>query len=212
VRRVPLGDVVAGLSVAVVLVPQSIAYAQLAGFPASRGLFAAAIPPLVAAPFASSPYLQPGPTAITALLTFSALTPLAEIGSAHYVELGLLLALLVGLIRVAVGVLRAGVLADLLSQPLLDGFVPAAAILIVCSQLPIAVGVDVHGRNNLYGATGAPARSRSPSSPPPSCSPAAGRIRSFREYSSSRPARSSTAATSAMTERRSAASRPAGRR
>ena len=83
--------------------------------PAYRGLFAAAIPPLVAAPFASSPYLQPGPTAVSALLTYGALTPLAPIGSAHYVELGLLLALLVGVIRVAVGLLRAGVLAYLLS-------------------------------------------------------------------------------------------------
>jgi SulP family sulfate permease len=151
--RVPLGDVVAGISVAVVLVPQSIAYAQLAGFPASRGLFAAAIPALVAAPFASSPYLQPGPTAITALLTYGALRPLAPVGSAHYVELGLLLALLVGLIRVGVGLLRAGVVADLMSDPLLAGFVPAAAILIVCSQLPVALGVAVHGRNELYRAS-----------------------------------------------------------
>ncbi|HUZ82069.1 MAG TPA: SulP family inorganic anion transporter [Gaiellaceae bacterium] len=86
-------DIVAGVSVAVVLVPQSLAYAQLAGMPAYRGLFAAAIPPLVAAPFASSPYLQPGPTAVSALLTFGALSPLASVGSTRYMELGLLLAL-----------------------------------------------------------------------------------------------------------------------
>ena len=67
--RVQRQDVLAGVSVAVVLVPQSLAYAQLAGMPAYRGLFAAAIPPLVAAPFASSPYLQPGPTAISAITT-----------------------------------------------------------------------------------------------------------------------------------------------
>src|SRR5437870_6796786 len=126
--RVQRQDVLAGVSVAVVLVPQSLAYAQLAGFPAYRGLFAAAIPPLVAAPFASSPYLQPGPTAVSALLTYGALAPLAPLGSARYIELGLLLALLVGLIRVAVGVLGAGVLAYLMSRPLLVGFVPAAAI------------------------------------------------------------------------------------
>jgi sulfate permease, SulP family len=144
--------VLAGISVAVVLVPQSLAYAQLAGFPAYRGLFAAAIPPLVAAPFASSPYLQPGPTAVSALLTYGALSPLAPLGSARYIELGLLLALLVGVIRVAVGLLHAGVLAYLMSQPLLVGFVPAAAILIVASQLPVALGVHTHGHHELYRA------------------------------------------------------------
>ena len=147
-----LQDIVAGVSVAVVLIPQSLAYAQLAGFPAYRGLFAASIPPLVAAPFASSPYLQPGPTAISALLTYGALSPLAPLGSAHYIELGLLLALLVGVIRVAVGLLRAGVLAYLMSEPLLVGFVPAAAILIVASQLPLALGVHARGHNELYRA------------------------------------------------------------
>ena len=150
--RLHLQDVLAGISVAVVLVPQSLAYAQLAGMPAYRGLYAAAIPPLVAAPFASSPYLQPGPTAISALLTYGALSPLAPLGSAHYVELGLLLALMVGVIRIAVGLLRAGVLAYLMSQPLLVGFVPAAAILIVASQLPLALGVDPRGKHEIYRA------------------------------------------------------------
>jgi SulP family sulfate permease len=120
--------------------------------PAYRGLYAAAIPPLLAAPFASSPYLQPGPTAISALLTYGALSPLAPLGSARYIELGLLLALMVGAIRVAVGLLRAGVLAYLMSQPLLVGFVPAAAILIVASQLPVALGIRTHGHNELYRA------------------------------------------------------------
>lgn len=145
-------DAVAGLSVALVLVPQSLAYAQLAGMPAYRGLFAASIPPLVAAPFASSPYLQPGPTAVSALLTYGALSPLAPLGSARYIELGLLLALLVGIVRIAVGLLRAGVIAYLISQPLLVGFVPAAAILIVASQLPVALGISTQGDNELYRA------------------------------------------------------------
>ena len=145
-------DLLAGTSVAIVLIPQSLAYAQLAGMPAYRGLFAAAIPPLVAAPFTSSPYLQPGPTAVSALLTYAALSPLAPIGSARYVELGLLLALLVGVIRIAVGLLRAGMLAHLMSQPLLVGFVPGAAILIIASQLPVALGADARGTNALYRA------------------------------------------------------------
>jgi sulfate permease, SulP family len=87
---------------------------------------------------------------VTALLTYSALSPLAPIGSAKYVELGLLLALMVGVIRIAVGLARAGVVAYLMSQPLLLGFVPAAAMIIVASQLPVALGVSTHGRNELY--------------------------------------------------------------
>jgi SulP family sulfate permease len=145
-------DVVAGISVALVVVPQSLAYAQLAGMPATSGLYAAAVPPVAAAPFASSPYLQPGPTAVSALLTFAALSPLAAPFSPHYLELGLLLALMVGVIRVAVGLARAGVLAYFISQPLLVGFVPAAAIVIVCSQLPVVLGVHPGGHNELYRA------------------------------------------------------------
>jgi SulP family sulfate permease len=139
--RVAAGDVVAGVSVALLVVPQSLAYAQLAGMPAARGLYAAAIPPLAAAPFSSSPYLQPGPTAVSALLTFGALAPLADPGSGSYLRLALLLAVVVGVMRIAVGLARMGVIAYLMSQPVLMGFVPAAAILIVASQLPVALGV-----------------------------------------------------------------------
>jgi SulP family sulfate permease len=150
--RFSLADVVAGISVAVVLVPQSLAYAQLAGMPAYRGLFAASIPALVAAPLASSPYLQPGPTAVSALLTFGALTTLATPGSNRYIQLGLVLALMVGVIRIGVGLLRAGVLAYFVSEPLLVGFVPGAAILIVASQVPGALGAQSSGGNELAKA------------------------------------------------------------
>jgi SulP family sulfate permease len=152
VNRAVWPDVIAGISVGLVLIPQSLAYAQLAGFPATRGLFAASIPALVAAPFASSAYLQPGPTAVTALLTYGALSQLAQPGSTKYVELGLLLALFVGLIRLAVGLMRAGVIAYLMSEPLIIGFVPAAAILIIGSQLPAALGTASHEGNQLVGA------------------------------------------------------------
>jgi SulP family sulfate permease len=140
--RVATGDLVAGISVALVLVPQSLAYAQLAGMPAYRGLYAAVLPPLAAAFFASSPYLQTGPVALTSLLAFGVLSAHAVPGSDEYVELGILLALVVGVVRIAVGVLRAGVLAYLVSQPMLLGFLPAAAILIVASQLPAALGAE----------------------------------------------------------------------
>ena len=124
------------------LVPQSLAYAQLAGMPAYRGLYAAALPPIAAALLASSPYLQTGPVALTSLLTFGALSALAPPGSDEYVALGILLALVVGVVRLAVGLLRAGVVAYLVSQPMLLGFLPAAAILIVASQLPTALGIS----------------------------------------------------------------------
>jgi SulP family sulfate permease len=139
-RPAHLGDVIAGVSVALVLIPQSLAYAELAGMPAVRGLYASAIPLLIAAPLASSPYLQTGPVAVTSLLTFAALGSLAEPGSDEYVRLGLLLALMVGLARVALGALRAGVVAYLMSRPMLLGFIPAATILIAASQLPNALG------------------------------------------------------------------------
>lgn len=125
--------------------PQSLAYAQLAGMPAARGLYAVALPSVAAAPLASSPYLQAGPTAVSALLTFGALAPLADPGSGSYVRLGLLLAVVVGVFRLAVGLARMGVIAYLMSQPVLMGFVPAAAILIIASQLPVALGADAPG-------------------------------------------------------------------
>lgn len=145
----------AGISVALVLIPQSLAYAGLAGMPAQHGLYAAALPPIAAALFASSPYLQTGPVAITSLLALGALTPLAAEGSAEYVGLALLLAVVVGIARVAIGVLRLGVVAYLMSQPMLTGFVPAAAILIVASQLPTALGVEDAGDGVLSGAASA---------------------------------------------------------
>lgn len=140
--RLPTHDLVAGLSVAVVLIPQALAYAQLAGMPPYTGLYAAVLPPIIAAFFASSPHLQTGPVALTALLTFGALAALAEPASAEYVKLAALLAVVVGVARVLVGVLRAGVLAYLMSQAVLIGFMPAAAILIVATQLPSALDSD----------------------------------------------------------------------
>ena len=93
--------------------------------------------------FASSPHLQTGPTALTALLSFGALSALATPASPEYVELGLLLALIVGAVRVAIGLLRAGAIAYLMSSAVLIGFVPAATALIVASQIPAALGA--HG-------------------------------------------------------------------
>ena len=137
-----LRDVLAGVGVALVLVPQSLAYAELAGLPAHRGLFVAALAPVAAAFLASSPWLQTGPVALTSLLTLGALLPLAEAGTQEYVALAALLALVVGAVRVVIGLFRLGWMAFLLSQPVLMGFTAAAAILIIGSQLPGAAGVQ----------------------------------------------------------------------
>ena len=137
-----MGDLLAGATVALVLFPQSLAYAKLAGMPPEHGLYASTFALIVAAPFASSPYLQTGPVAVTAVLTFGALEALATPASPDYVELALLLAVLVGAVRLAVGLLRGGAIAYLMSRPMLIGFMPAAAIFIAASQLPTGLGAD----------------------------------------------------------------------
>lgn len=139
-------DALAGLSVALVLVPQSLAYAVLAGMPPAAGLVVGAVATLAAAPFVSSPYLQTGPVAITALLTFGGLAGLADPSTPRYVALAALLALLVGIVRLVIGATRAGALAYLMSQPVLAGFTPAAALVIAISQLPDMLGVVADGR------------------------------------------------------------------
>lgn len=136
----PTGDLVAGLAVAAVLMPQSLAYAQLAGMPPGLGLLAGTAPPIVAAFFACSPYLQTGPVAVTSLLTFGALSTHATPGSARYVQLGVVLALIVGIVRITLGLVRAGAITYLMSEPVLLGFVQGAALLICLSQVPALVG------------------------------------------------------------------------
>lgn len=139
-------DVVAGLSVALVLLPQAVAYAVLAGMPPVTGLVVGAVTTLAAAPFVSSAYLQTGPVAITGLLVFGALTPLADAATPEYVGLAAVLALLVGAIRLVIGATRTGAVAYLMSQPVMAGFVPAAAIVIAVSQAPALLGVEADGR------------------------------------------------------------------
>ena len=149
------GDVVAGVSVALVAIPQSLAYAELAGLPSVYGLYALALPALAAAVFASSPYLQTGPVALTSLLTFGALSGLAEPGEPDYIAKAALLALLVGAFRVVLGLVRLGRAAYLLSEPVLTGFTAGAGVLIVASQLPKVFDVVVGDRGVLDGAAAA---------------------------------------------------------
>jgi SulP family sulfate permease len=131
------------MSVALVLIPQSMAYAEIAGVPPRHGLYAATLPVIAGAFFASSPYLQSGPVALAGLLTFGALVPLAPVGTEEYAALAALLALVVGVGRLLVGWLRAGWLVYLMSRPMMAGFLSAAAILILSSQIPGALGSSV---------------------------------------------------------------------
>ena len=136
-------DLVAGITVALVLVPQSMAYAQLAGLPAHYGLYTAFVPVLVAGLWGSSGQLATGPVAVVSLLTAAALTPIAAQGSEAYVALAIALALLVGVIQLALGLARLGFVVNFLSHPVIAGFATAAAIIIALSQLSKLFGVPM---------------------------------------------------------------------
>lgn len=134
-------DLVAGITVSLVAIPQSLAYAQLAGVPAYYGLYAALIPTVIGALFGSSSQLSTGPVAMTSLLTAASVAPLATHGSATFYSFVILLALLSGIFQILFGVLRVGVLLNFLSQPVLMGFINAAALIIGLSQLPTLLGI-----------------------------------------------------------------------
>lgn len=134
-------DIVAGLTVSLVAIPQSLAYAQLAGVPAHYGLYAALIPTLMGALFGSSNQLSTGPVAMTSLLTAASVAPLAAHGTDLFYSYVILLALISGLIQIAFGIMKAGVMLNFLSNPVLMGFINAAAVIIAFSQLSTLMGI-----------------------------------------------------------------------
>jgi sulfate permease, SulP family len=142
-------DLVAGITVAMVAVPQSLAYAQLAGVPPYYGLYAAFIPTIVGALFGSSGALSTGPVAMTSLLTFASVSLLAPRGSEQFISYVILLALLSGVFQFLFGVFRLGVLLNFLSHPVLMGFINAAAIIIALSQLPTLLGIPSKQSDHL---------------------------------------------------------------
>jgi anti-anti-sigma factor len=148
-RRVR-SDVFAGLTVALVLIPQSMAYAQLAGLPVYYGLYAAFLPPMVAALFGSSRQLATGPVAMVSLLTAAGLEPIATAGSDAYVAYAILLALIVGVFQLALGLVRLGAMVNFLAHPVVLGFTNAAAIIIATSQLDKIFGVVVEKTPQHY--------------------------------------------------------------
>nr|WP_315185397.1 SulP family inorganic anion transporter [uncultured Albidiferax sp.] len=149
-RNTLVGELWAGLTVGMMVIPQGVAYAALAGMPLITGIYASLLPALVAVLWSSSTRLSVGPTALSALLVGSAFLGLAEPGSAQWVTLAVWLALLSGLLQIVLGLGRFGWLLNLVSAPVLTGFTQAAAILILLSQLPALIGLKGPLANLLH--------------------------------------------------------------
>jgi SulP family sulfate permease len=136
-------DLIAGLTVAVVAVPQSMAYALIAGVPVQYGLYASIAPTIAASLWGSSAHLITGPTTAVSLVIFSSLHRLAEPGSAPYLELVFLLALMVGVLQIIMGLARLGNLLNYIAHSVLLGFTAGAAVLIGVNQLPAFLGIKI---------------------------------------------------------------------
>ncbi len=142
-------DAIAGITVAIIQIPQSMALALIAGLPAVYGLYASLFG-FVASLWGSSRFLSTGPVAIVSFLTLTALVPLATPGSPHYIQLAATLALLVGLIYLAVGLFRFGFILQLVPHSVIVGFSAAAAVIIVVTQIPTLLGISFTQSDIVY--------------------------------------------------------------
>lgn len=148
-RDTGLKDLLAAVIVTLMLIPQSLAYAMLAGLPPVTGLYASILPLIAYALFGTSRALAVGPVAVVSLMTGSVLAPLFPAGSSEYVQAALLLALLSGCVLMLLSLLRAGFLVNFLSHPVISGFVSASGILITLGQLKHILGIEAGGHNAL---------------------------------------------------------------
>lgn len=153
-RAAAAKDGLAALIVTLMLIPQSLAYAMLAGLPPVTGLYASMLPLIAYTLFGTSRTLAVGPVAVVSLMTAAALGPLFAAGSAEYVGAAMLLAMLSGAVLLVMAVLRLGFLANFLSHPVISGFISASGILIALGQLKHILGISVVGDNALELATG----------------------------------------------------------
>ena len=145
------GDLIAGITGALVLVPKAMAYAQLSGLPVHFGLYVALVPAIIGALWGSSRQLSTGPVAIISLMTAAAITPLAVPFSAEFIELALLLTLMVGIIQFALGAFKLGTIVNFVSHPVILGFMNAAAIIIALSQLNMLLGIPKGSSGSFLG-------------------------------------------------------------
>ncbi len=145
-RDTLVSDLVAALIVTIMLIPQSLAYATLAGLPPEVGLYASIAPLLLYAVFGTSRVLAVGPVAVVSLMTATAIGEHASIGSAHYAAVAITLAFLSGAMLMVMGLLRLGFLASFLSHPVISGFITASAVLIAVGQLKVVLGLSAAGQ------------------------------------------------------------------
>ena len=143
------GDFNAGLTVGIMLIPQGIAYAMIAGLPPIYGLYTAMIPPLIYAVFGTSRQLAVGPVAMDSLIVATGVATLAEVGSEYFIELAVLLAFMMGILQILFGVLKLGFLVNFLSKPVISGFTSAASLIIGLNQLKHLIGIDIHRNNKI---------------------------------------------------------------
>ncbi len=144
------GDISAGLTVGVMLIPQGMAYAMLAGLPPIYGLYASTVPLVLYAIFGTSRQLAVGPVAMVALLIATGVGHLAEPGTEQFIMLAVLLALMVGMMQFLLGVFRLGFLVNFLSHPVISGFTSAAALIIGLSQLKHLLGLSIPRSNYIH--------------------------------------------------------------
>lgn len=142
-RRTLRADLIAGLTGGIIVVPQGVAFATIAGLPPQYGLYAAMVPAIVAALWGSSRYLVSGPTTAISIVIFATISPLATPGSAEYVGLVLTLTLMVGLFQLALGLMRMGAVVNFVSHSVVLGFTAGAAVLIAASQVRHAFGIEI---------------------------------------------------------------------
>ncbi len=143
------GDINAGITVGIMLIPQGIAYAMIAGLPPIYGLYTAMIPQIVYALFGTSRQLSVGPVAMDSLIVASGVVALAEIGTDRFIEFAILLALMMGVLQVAFGVLRLGFIVNFLSKPVISGFTSAASLIIGLNQLKHLAGININRNNKI---------------------------------------------------------------
>ncbi len=149
-RATSRADVIAGLTGAIIVLPQGVAFATIAGMPPEYGLYAAMIPAITAALFGSSWHLVSGPTTAISIVVFSALSPLAEPGSANYVSLALTLTFLTGVFQLIMGFARLGTLVNFISHTVVIGFTAGAAVLIASSQFRNFFGINIPRGASFY--------------------------------------------------------------
>ncbi|MDX1641124.1 MAG: solute carrier family 26 protein [Balneolaceae bacterium] len=144
------GDLNAGITVGIMLIPQGMAYALLAGMPPVYGLYASLVPLLIYALFGTSRQLAVGPVAMVSLLVIAGVGEIAEVGSERFIQLAILTALGVGILQFLMGLFRMGFLVNFLSHPVLSGFTSAAALIIGASQIKNLLGVNLPRTNYIY--------------------------------------------------------------